>query len=52
MAFVILGNCLVRHLSIPNIEITAISGLDWVKTVHYLMRHRDRFVEKYMFIVV
>lgn len=52
MDFVILGNSLVRHLSIPNVEVTAISSLDWEKATHYLMRHRERFAQKYVFIVV
>lgn len=52
MHFTILGNSLVRNLVIPNVEVVCINGLNWDSAVEYMMEHRYKLREHYVFIVV
>ena len=52
MKYVVLGNSLVRHLVIPDVEIISISGMDWEVSVKFLTEQRHRFVNSRVFILI
>ena len=35
-----------------DVEATAINGLDWEKSVQYMVDYRDKFRNKYVFIII
>lgn len=49
---IVLGNSLVKHLLIPGLHIISVNGLDWEGAILYMMKNRDLFMYKTVFIVI
>jgi hypothetical protein len=50
--FIVLGNSLVRRLTIPDVEVISINGLDWEGARKYMIDNRRLFIDKHVYILV